>query len=91
MQRVRAHHQVAVEEVGRKGLVGADPADVPRQVEHDIGRMLFEQSNRVSLRNQVVIAAADGEHPVAATLPQSLDDVAAQKATAARDHDPFAL
>ena len=88
---MRAHHQIAIKEVGRKGFVGPDAADVSSQMEHNIGRMLFEQPNRVSLRYQVVIAAAHGEHVVAAAVPAVVRRRGSQKAPAAGDHDPLAL
>ncbi len=91
MQDVRAHHEIAVEEVGRERLVGAEAAHVTGQVEHDVGGMLLKQPYCALLGHQVVIAATYDEHPVATALAQLFDDVASQKASTAGDHDPLAL
>ena len=86
-----AHHDVLVEEVGRRVLVGADAADQPREVQHDVHLDVLKESLDVDFTSQVVVSTAHDDHLSAALVSQRLDDMAAEKASTAGDQDAASL
>ena len=79
LEHVRAHDQVRVPVAARVRPVGADPADLGRQVEDDFGPRLLEQPLGVVPAGQVELGAARHHHLVAA-LTEPLDQERAEEA-----------
>ena len=73
--------------------VRADAADDGREVDHHVRLRVGEGAADAVLGAEVVIAAARDENGVGrdAGVLQARDDVAAEEARAAGDHDAFAV
>ena len=65
LEDVRAHHQVGVPVPAGVRAVRADPADLCREVEHELRVGVVEQALRVLHRREVVVTAASDRHLVA--------------------------
>ena len=83
---MRAHHQVRVPVPPRIGAVRADPADLGRQVEDELGPRIGEEPLRALPRRQVVLVAARDERLLPALL-QALDQMGADEPAASGDED----
>ena len=86
LEDVRAHHQVRVPVPARIGAVRADPADLCRQMEDELGPRLGEEPLRALPRRQVVLVAARDERLLPALL-QTLDQMGADEPAASGDED----
>jgi hypothetical protein len=83
---VRAHHQVRVPVAAGIGAVGADAADLGREVEDELRVAVAEEPLGVVAPRQVVVAPPRREDLVAPLL-EPLDEVRAEEAYAAGDED----
>ena len=84
LEDVGAHHQVGVPVPAGVRAVRADPADLRREVEHELRIGVVEQPLRVLHRREVVVTAASDRHLVA-LLAEELREPRAEKAAAACD------
>ena len=87
LEHVGAHHQVRVPVAPGVGPVGADAADLGREVEHDLRLGLVEQPGRVGHVGEVDLdAPRDGD--VVAVGLEALDEVRAEEPATACDENP---
>ena len=84
LQHVRAHHQVRVPVAAGIRQVGADAADLGREMEDALGPRLGEQPLGLVPVRQVEVALPRREDVVPLRL-EPLDEVPAEKAPAAGD------
>jgi hypothetical protein len=87
LDEVKPHRHIGEEEPPGVVAVGADPADLRRQV-HDDGRLdVLVEPLDLGLAGNVVILAAEGDDVGEAALLQLVEDEAAKEAGAAGDED----
>ena len=87
LEHVRAHHEVRVPVPPRIRAVRADAADLGREMEHELGLRVPEQTLRVVPVRQVVVRASSDEGILAA-LSQAFDEMRPEEATSTSDDDP---
>src|SRR5208282_1900884 len=78
LHHVRAHHQVAVVEFGRLGLVDTDPPVVCGRVEDHVARVL-EQAAQAGIERHEVVIALPGHEDLCSETLQPLDQVLAEE------------
>jgi len=88
-----AHHGVVVEEGARILAVGADASDDGGEMDDDVRVGISEGALDAGFGAEIVVRAAgdDDGLRVGAGVPELGDDVTAEEATAAGDHDAFVL
>ena len=84
LEHVRAHHEVGVPVAAGIRAVGADAADLGREVEDELGCGVLEHPGGVVHGRQVVVGASRSDDVVALFL-EALDEVGAEEASAAGD------
>ena len=86
LEHVGAHHQVRVPVAPGVRPVGADPADLGREVEHELRLGLVEQPRRLGHVGEVDLDAPRHGDVVAVGL-EALDEVRAEEPASARDEN----
>ncbi len=87
LEHVRAHHQVREPVAAGVRAVGADAADLGREVEDELRPDLVEQPRCLRHVGEVELEAPGNGDLVALRL-EPLHEVRAEEAAAARDEDP---
>ena len=91
LDELHAHHEVVVEVLAGILAVGADAADLRRQVDDEVGARVVVEPAHAGHVDEIVVARARDDDLAGAARAQLLDDEGAEEAGAAGDDDALAL